>query len=170
MIFVMKNMPLGHFCYNDHLDRIDQSAVHYPHAMGALSKIFRARGATSRSALKNSLGLLMNLEDIAKKAGVSRATVSRVINNAPNVNANTREQVWEIIRRENFQPDPAARALVRRKTEIIGVVVPTEENIFFTDNNYFTQILAGVSQVTRDRDYGMLLWLGAMMDDERLMQ
>jgi LacI family transcriptional regulator len=112
----------------------------------------------------------MNLEDIAKKAGVSRATVSRVINNAPNVNANTREQVWEIIRKENFQPDPAARALVRRKTEIVGVVVPTEENIFFTDNNYFTQILAGVSQVTRERDYGMLLWLGEMMDDERLMQ
>lgn len=113
----------------------------------------------------------MNLEDIAKIAGVSRATVSRVINNARSVSASTREHVWNIIRQENFQPDPNARALVRRRTEIIGVVVPTTENIFFTDNNYFTQILAGVSRVTRQRDYAMLLWLGDLTDDnERFMQ
>src|SRR5260221_11660197 len=113
----------------------------------------------------------MILEDIARKAGVSRATVSRVINNAPNVSANTREHVWEVIRQENFQPDPNARALVRGRTEIIGVVVPAPENIFFTDNNYFTQILAGASQVTRERAYGILLWLGANNDnDEHHMQ
>src|SRR5260221_13839118 len=104
----------------------------------------------------------MILEDIARKAGVSRATVSRVINNAPNVSANTREHVWEVIRQENFQPDPNARALVRGRTEIIGVVGPTPENIFFTDNNYFTQILAGFSQVTPEPHYGVLFWLGPM--------
>jgi len=113
----------------------------------------------------------MNLEDIAKKAGVSRATVSRVINNDPKVSAATRERVWNVIRQENFQLNPAARALVRRQTEIIGVVVPTAENIFFTDNNYFTQILAGVSQSSRERDYAVLLWLGELTDDdEHLMQ
>ncbi len=113
----------------------------------------------------------MNLEDIAKKAGVSRATVSRVINDAPEVNAKTREHVWTVIHAENFQPNPAARALVRRRTEIIGLVVPTTENIFFTDNNYFMQVLAGVSRVTRERDYAMLLWLGEQTDnDHRMMQ
>jgi LacI family transcriptional regulator len=113
----------------------------------------------------------MNLEDIAKKAGVSRATVSRVINNASNVSADTRDHVWAVIREENFHPNPSARALVTRRTEIIGVVVPTPENIFYTDNNYFTQILAGVSQITRQRDYAMLLWLGELSeDDEHIMQ
>ncbi|HVO43102.1 MAG TPA: LacI family DNA-binding transcriptional regulator, partial [Aggregatilineales bacterium] len=113
----------------------------------------------------------MNLEDIAKKAGVSRATVSRVINDAPNVNEKTREHVWRVIRAENFQPNSSARALVRRRTEIIGVVVPTGENIFFTDNNYFAQILAGVSRVTRQRDYALLFWLGDLTDeDEHLMR
>lgn len=112
----------------------------------------------------------MNLEDIARKAGVSRSTVSRVINDDPKVSAKTREHVWEVIRRENFTPNPAARALVTRRTEIIGIVIPTVENIFFTDNNYFTQILAGASQMARQNDYAMLLWLGELTEDEERLR
>lgn len=104
----------------------------------------------------------MNLEDIAKKAGVSRSTVSRVINDDPNVNALTREKVWQIIRAENFHPNPSARALVTRRTEIVGVVIPTSENIFFTDNSYFPQLLAGLNYGTRDLEYALLLWLGEL--------
>jgi LacI family transcriptional regulator len=112
----------------------------------------------------------MNLEDIARKAGVSRSTVSRVINDDPKVSAKTRAHVWEVIRRENFTPNPAARALVTRRTEIIGIVIPTVENIFFTDNNYFTQILAGASQMARQNDYAMLLWLGELTEDEERLR
>jgi LacI family transcriptional regulator len=113
----------------------------------------------------------MNLEDIAKKAGVSRSTVSRVINNDPNVRKQTREHVRKIIREEDFQINPHARALVTRRTEIIGVVIPTAENIFYNDNNYFTQLLAGFGQTVRERDYDMLLWLGELTgNDERLIQ
>jgi LacI family transcriptional regulator len=113
----------------------------------------------------------MKLEDIAKKAGVSRSTVSRVINNDPNVNAKTRERVWTVIRREDFHPNPSARALVTRRTEIIGVVIPTGENIFFTDNNYFPQLLAGMNLITRQSDYAMLLWLGELTEnDDKLMR
>lgn len=104
----------------------------------------------------------MNLEDIAKKAGVSRSTVSRVINDDPNVNSLTREKVWQIIRAENFHPNPSARALVTRRTEIVGVVIPTSENIFFTDNSYFPQLLAGLNYGTRDLEYALLLWLGEL--------
>jgi LacI family transcriptional regulator len=102
----------------------------------------------------------MNLEDIAQKAGVSRSTVSRVINNDPHVSAKTREKVLRIIERERFQPNPAARTLVTRRTGIIGVVIPAGENIFFTDNSYFPMILAGLNEATRAADYAMLLWLG----------
>lgn len=108
----------------------------------------------------------MNLEDIARKAGVSRSTVSRVINNDPHVKATTRERVLAVIREENFQPNLAARALVKQRTQIIGVVIPTSENIFFTDNNYFPQLLAGLNQATREQKYAMLLWLGELTQNE----
>ncbi len=127
--------------------------------MGALPKKYKLRTYP------------MNLEDIAKKAGVSRSTVSRVINNDPNVRKQTREHVMGIIREEDFQINPHARALVTRRTEIIGVVIPTVENIFFTDNNYFTQLLAGFSHTVRQMDYAMLLWLGELTgNDDRFMQ
>lgn len=113
----------------------------------------------------------MNLEDVAVKAGVSRSTVSRVINHDPKVADETRARVWEVIHEEGFQPNPAARALVTRRTEIIGVIIPTPENIFFTDNSYFPQLLAGLNEATRAADYGMLLWLGEVAhDDEKLMR
>ncbi len=112
----------------------------------------------------------MNLEDIAKKAGVSRSTVSRVINDDPNVSKRTRERVLAVIAQENFHPNAAARTLVTRRTEVIGVVIPTPENIFFTDNSYFPMLLAGLGEATRERNYALLLWLGEVTDnDERLI-
>lgn len=108
----------------------------------------------------------MNLEDIAKKAGVSRSTVSRVINNDRYVSVDTRERVMRVIEEENFQPNPAARALVTRRTEIIGVVIPNTENIFFTDNSYFPMLLAGLGEATRQRDYALLLWLGELTNKD----
>lgn len=113
----------------------------------------------------------MNLEDIARLAGVSRSTVSRVINNDPKVKGETRDRIMQVIREQHFQPNIAARTLVTQRTGVIGVVIPSPENIFFTDNNYFSLMLAGLSQTTRERDYAMLLWLGQVADnDERLMQ
>jgi LacI family transcriptional regulator len=101
----------------------------------------------------------MNLEDIARKAGVSRSTVSRVVNDDPRVSDETRQRVQDVIRRERFQPNSTARALVTRRTEILGVVIPTNENIFFTDNSYFPMLVAGMNDVMREADYGMLFWL-----------
>lgn len=54
---------------------------------------------------------MVTLKEIAKLAGVSRSTVSRVINNHPNVRLETRERVLKIIGDQGFQPDPVARAL-----------------------------------------------------------
>ena len=55
----------------------------------------------------------MNLEEIAKLSRVSRSTVSRVINNDPNVKEQTRAQVLEVVRRLNFHPNAAARSKSR---------------------------------------------------------
>ena len=102
----------------------------------------------------------MKLEDIAKKVGVSRSTVSRVINNQPYVGERTRQRVLKVIEQEQFQPDPAARALVTGRTEIIGVAIPQTTNVFFGDNSYYPMLLQGIAETTIKRDYAMLLWLG----------
>lgn len=62
--------------------------------------------------------------DVARLAGVSQKTVSRVINNAPNVRANVRERVNAAVQALDYRPNSAARALVTRRTRVIGIVAP----------------------------------------------
>lgn len=107
----------------------------------------------------------MNLEDIAKKAGVSRSTVSRVINGENHVNAKTRHRVLEVIEQEGYTPNPAARMLVTRRSQVIGVMIPSVGGFVFDDSFYFPTLLHGVSEVTNPRDYAMLLWMGVEKSD-----
>lgn len=101
----------------------------------------------------------MNLEDVARRAGVSRSTVSRVINDDPHVSAKARERVMSVIKQENFQPNLAARALVTRRSQILGVCIPQTTNVFFGDNSYYPMILQGVAEALIRQDYAMMLWL-----------
>src|SRR5688572_9988149 len=94
-----------------------------------------------------------SLEDIARKAGVSRSTVSRVINNDPNVKTETRERVARIIEQERYNPNTIARMMVTGRTQVIGVVVPHEYHVFFNDPYYFPALLEGVAGMATDRDY-----------------
>nr|7FF4_A Chain A, Transcriptional regulator, LacI family [Ruminiclostridium cellulolyticum H10]7FF4_B Chain B, Transcriptional regulator, LacI family [Ruminiclostridium cellulolyticum H10]7FF4_C Chain C, Transcriptional regulator, LacI family [Ruminiclostridium cellulolyticum H10]7FF4_D Chain D, Transcriptional regulator, LacI family [Ruminiclostridium cellulolyticum H10] len=64
-----------------------------------------------------------NIFDIARMAGVSKTTVSRVINNQPGVREETRIKVQEAIKKLNYVPNHAARSLVSRKSGVIGVVL-----------------------------------------------
>ncbi len=101
----------------------------------------------------------MNLEDIARKANVSRSTVSRVINDDPHVSEGTRKRVLAVIEQEQFQPNPAARALVTRRSNIIGVTIPQTVNVFFGDNSYFPMLLQGIAEAANKHNRAMLLWL-----------
>jgi LacI family transcriptional regulator len=107
----------------------------------------------------------MNLEDIAKQAGVSRSTVSRVINNEPYVSEKTRTRVLEIIERLNFSPNHAARTLVTQRSRVVGVVIPHTANVFFTDNSYFPMLLQGIASAANVRDNSILLWLSQQDED-----
>ncbi len=108
----------------------------------------------------------LNLEDIAERAGVSRSTVSRVINNEPYVSQKTRMKVEQVIEEVGFTPNPVARMLVTQKTRIIGVVIPHTLDDVFDDPFYFPTLLQGVAETTNANDYGMLLWLGQSDEDE----
>ena len=64
----------------------------------------------------------MNIHDIARIAGVSTSTVSRVVNSKPGVGKRKRELIEAIIREHNFQPDETARSLVTQSTRTIGIL------------------------------------------------
>jgi LacI family transcriptional regulator len=109
----------------------------------------------------------LSLEDIAAKAGVSRSTVSRIVNNSPNVSEKTRQRVLAVIAQEGYSPNPAARALVTQRTQVIGVIIPLAPLTFFEDAFYFPTLLQGISSTTSQRDYAMMLWLTQSEEDRQ---
>lgn len=108
----------------------------------------------------------LTLDDIAKMAGVSRATVSRVINNHPNVRQKMRDRVQEIIDETGYQPNLAARSLVSQETKLIGLVIPRGIHGFFTDP-YFPRLVEGISQACNQYGYSFSLSLFHNEKDER---
>jgi LacI family transcriptional regulator len=100
----------------------------------------------------------LTLEGIAKLAGVSRSTVSRVVNDHPNVRAPVRERVWQVIRETGYQPHAAARSLVTRRTRIVGVIIPEALTTLFTDP-FFPHLLCGITQTCNSHGYQLMLSL-----------
>ncbi len=100
----------------------------------------------------------LTLDDIARISGVSRSTVSRVINADPNVKERTRTKVQEVIQKLNFQPNMAARGLAVGSTRVLGLVIPVGISSIFSDP-YFPLVIQGVSSVCNQLDYSIMLWL-----------
>lgn len=73
------------------------------------------------------------IKDVAQRAGVSVATASRALTGHPNVSAKARAVVLQAASALGYQPDQVARSLRRRRTNMIGLVVSTIENVFFTE-------------------------------------
>jgi DNA-binding LacI/PurR family transcriptional regulator len=86
-----------------------------------------------------------NLEDVAAVAGVSRATVSRVVNGQASVAPHLREQVERAINELGYVPNLAARALMTRRTDAIALVA-SEPDVRIFGDPYFAGIIRGVSQ------------------------
>ena len=75
----------------------------------------------------------MTIKDIARISGVSITTVSRVLNNRPDVSDESRRKVLEVIENNNYIPNNSARDLVKTKSDAIGLVVRGVSNPFYTD-------------------------------------
>ncbi|MEF9952225.1 MAG: LacI family DNA-binding transcriptional regulator [Clostridium sp.] len=73
------------------------------------------------------------IEDVAKRAGVSISTVSRVLNNNYPVKKETRERIEEAIKALDYKPNPLARGLVSGKSNIIGILVPNLKSLIYTE-------------------------------------
>src|SRR5881396_2288169 len=91
------------------------------------------------------------LHDVAKHAGVSTMTVSRVINDSPRVSLETRRRVQASIAKLGYVPNRLARGLTQRKTGAFGVIVPDVANPFFT------LVVRGVEQVAGRAAFHVIL-------------
>src|SRR5689334_4608792 len=76
---------------------------------------------------------MVTAKDVAIHAGVSVATVSRVLMGAPHVTAEKRQKVLDAVQALDYRPDQVARSLRTRRSNLIALVVSTIENQFFTE-------------------------------------
>ncbi len=100
------------------------------------------------------------LEMVAERAGVSRATVSRVVNGSPRVTVETVTAVNAAIAELNYTPNRAARSLANRRSMAIALVIPEDTTRFFGDP-YFAAIVQGISTVLDSTDYVLNLHLAS---------
>ena len=103
---------------------------------------------------------MSSIKDVARLAGVSISTVSRVLNNSCPVSADKRERVEEAARQLGYVPNPAARSLLLRKTGVLGVVVP------FATGEFFSEFLSGVDQTASDHNYFLLISISHRSDQD----
>lgn len=93
-----------------------------------------------------------NIYEIAREAGVSIATVSRVINDSDSVSEKSRKKVQEAIRKLNYVPNGNARSLSTSTSTAIGVVIPD------INNPFFSQLLQGITQAADEQGYHIFLF------------
>lgn len=109
------------------------------------------------------------LEAVARHAGVSRATVSRVINGSTTVAEPIREAVRRAVRELGYVPNLAARSLVTQRTDSIALVLPEASTRVFSDDQFFPRIIQGVSQELEAADKQLVLMLaGSAASHERV--
>ncbi|CDZ23951.1 LacI family transcriptional regulator [[Clostridium] cellulosi] len=111
----------------------------------------------------------MNSNDIAKLAGVSRSTVSRVINNYKNVPEETRARVLEVIKKYNYVPHASARALAGVKSKTIGLFLIDKKSCTaghkVSMSTYFIPFIGGIIDGANKNGYNVLVYAVGKADD-----
>jgi DNA-binding LacI/PurR family transcriptional regulator len=111
----------------------------------------------------------ITLDQVANVAGVSRATVSRVVNGNPKVGGDAKRQVERAIDRLGYVPNPAARSLVTRRSDSIGVVIPEPPGMLFGDP-FFPRLLRGVSAELSARRLQLVLLMPQSGEEEKRLE
>ncbi len=89
----------------------------------------------------------VTLHDVATASGVSAQTVSRVINQRPDVSEKTRARVWEAIRRLGYKPNTLARGLVSQRSQVLGIITLTLDDLFRAE------VVTGLEKEARAQGY-----------------
>ena len=107
---------------------------------------------------------MTNIKDVAKEAGLAVGTVSRVLNNRGYISESTRKKVYDAMDRLNYKPNEIARSLYRKKSNILGVIVPSVSHPFFAEltgyiefyayqAGYKVMICNSYADRTKEKDY-----------------
>ncbi len=107
----------------------------------------------------------LTLEEIGELAGVSRSTVSRVINGHPNISAPVRQRVEDVIRQTGYQPNSAARSLASSQSRVFGLVMPSILQSAFADP-YYPLVIQAISHACNRNDYTPALFLFQTVEEE----
>lgn len=98
----------------------------------------------------------ITIGELANLAGVSKTTVSRVINNKPDVDSGTRERILSLIEQYGFQPNAFAKAISMKQTNNIGLLIPHNAEYVFS-NPFYTEVMRGVSTQADEQGYYLLI-------------
>jgi LacI family transcriptional regulator len=102
------------------------------------------------------------MQEVARVAGVSKATVSRVLNNSSRISEKTRFRVQEVIKSLHYEPNYIARSLSKQRTQSIGIIL---EDIM---NPFFAQVAKGIETVLKASGYTMLVTSSGFVYEEEL--
>ena len=106
------------------------------------------------------------LEEVARAAGVSRATASRVVNGSPSVRVEARESVERAVAQLGYVPNRVSRSLVTRRIDSIGVVIAEPTGRIFGDP-FFAEVLRGISAGLAARQLQLVLVISQSPEEER---
>lgn len=109
---------------------------------------------------------MIKLEDVAKKAGLSKATVSLALNGNEKVNIKTRKRVEKIAREMGYRPNPYAQKLATRKSKQIGLIIPDIENV------YYASLVHHISYELNKNQYGLIIStsINSIINEERIIE
>lgn len=109
------------------------------------------------------------LETVAERAGVSRATVSRVVNEQAST-PESRRAVEAAISELGYVPNLAARTLVTQRTGLIALVLPEASTRVFSEDQFFPQLIQGVSQELEEADRQLVLMLAGSVESRQRIE
>lgn len=101
---------------------------------------------------------MITRKEVAEKAGVSEATVSRVFTNHPAVKRETREKVLRIAKELGYTPNALAQSVARRRSMNIGIVVPYIPKVHIFSHDYFSEIISGAGEAAQEYGYDLVLF------------
>ena len=101
----------------------------------------------------------VTIKDVAKAAGVSPSTVTRVIQNKSTISDETKKRVRKAMKELNYHPNLNARSLVSSYTQVIGLVLPDDSDAFY-QNPFFPSVLRGIAQVASENHYAIQIATG----------